>query len=1095
MIRKLYIILSVAALALFPVAALSQDNSTVKGVVKDVDGNPIPGVFVNIQGTSKGVSTDLDGAYTISAPSKATLEFICIGYTTLTIPVGNQSVIDVTLSEDTIMLEETVVVGYGTQRKIDLTGAVEQVGSDVFVARPNANVTQMLEGAIPNLNISLADGKPIRTAEFNVRGTTSIGQGGSALILVDGVEGDPSMLNPDDIASVSVLKDAASSAIYGSRAPYGVVLITTKNASKGRATVSYSNNFTFAKPVVKPQYVTDGYTWAEHFYLGYYNYNGSNPTEMNSIMPFSTAWLSEYRNRRDLGNLGTVVSDGSWRTTEGSYVYFAEGTDWFGLLYRDNSFAQTHNLSVSGSTDKFEYYVSGRIYGYYGLYNSKTNTDDCFSENLRVKVGYQAFPWLKISNNFEQGHRKYNNPFVSGGGNGNIWAQINASAPVCSPFYNPDGTMTEAAAMSVGGFLYGHSKNVYETDYVKNTIALNATFFDKALSINGDFTYKINDYNGLIRLYPDEYSNSPGVISVKESVLSSITRDHKDTKYLATNVFADFTKTLGRHYIKAMVGYNYEQSSSSYLYTYNTDVLSEDVESINLTFGTDKKTINETWSKWRAVGVFTRLNYSFADRYLIQFNGRLDGSSKFPSDERWAFFPSVSVGWRITEEPWLQRLIGKKWLSNAKVRFSYGSLGNSNISPYYYDETFNVKGRSRLLNGTIYRKTSDPDPIPDNLTWETSTTYNGGLDFGFFEDRLTISADTYLRKTVDMFTDGPSIQAVYGADPPKGNYAALSTRGYEISVQWKDGFKLLRKPFNYSIKATLADYVSVVDKYNNATKLIGGSNWPEDYYEGMTIGEVWGFVSNGLWQSQEEIDAAEAGAVAAGQKFYDTLNKMSTDNKLHPGDVKIEDLNGNGYIDRGDKTVDNPGDRRIIGNDEPRYIYSFTISFDWYNFYASVFFQGVGKRDYLTGGDSGMIWGQYNRQYNQIPMWQIGNYWTEENTDAFMPRYSSRMTMFYEVQRRGNTRYMIDASYIRLKNVQVGYNLPEKWIKPLHLSRASIFFSGENLWDWSPMYKHYWGTVDVLGLGTDPENSDSTAGSGGCYPIMASYSFGISLTF
>ncbi len=492
------------------------------------------------------------------------------------------------------------------------------------------------------------------------------------------------------------------------------------------------------------------------------------------------------------------------------------------------------------------------------------------------------------------------------------------------------------------------------------------------------------------------------------------------------------------------------------------------------------------------MGIFFRANYNYDNRYLLQLNGRYDGSSKFPSNERWAFFPSASLGWRISEEPWVKP-IGKKYLSNAKIRFSYGSLGNSNVSPYYYDETLSI-GNSRLLNGAIYRSTTAPSPVPTNLTWEKSTTYNLGADLGFFNDRLTINGDVYLRKTLDMFTDGPSIQAVYGADSPKGNYAELSTRGYEIVVNWKDGYKVGSSMLNYSIKATFSDNKSVIDKFNNDLLYIGGRNKPE-YYPGMTIGEIWGFECNGFWQSQEEIDAAEANARAQGWSHYDELFKTTSSNTLNPGDPKIEDLNGDGHIDRGDQTVGNPGDRRIIGNSNPRYCYSFTISLDWHNFYASVFFQGVGKRDYSTGGDSGMIWGQYNRQYNQIPSWQMGNYWTEDNRDAYMPRYSSRTSLFYEIQRRGTTRYLLDASYIRLKNVQFGYNLPEKWIKPAHISRLSIFFSGENVWDWSPMYKNIRNCVDVLGLGTDPENSDTTAGSGGCYPIMASYSFGINITF
>ena len=1090
MFKKLIII---CLSALLPVMASGQGARVIKGTVKDASGAPLPGAVVLVSGTSNGASTDLDGNYSLNVSSGKTLEFSCIGYATKTVDIGNLSVIDVVLDEDNLMLEETVVVGYGTQRKVDLTGAVDQISSDVFVARPNANVTQMLEGAIPNLNISLADGKPIRTADFNIRGTTSIGQGGSALILVDGVEGDPSMLNPDDIASVSVLKDAASASIYGSRAPYGVVLITTKNAQKGKPVVSYSNNFTFSSPAMKPDYVTDGLTWATMMCEGYFNFNGALPTHMNTMMPFSLSWLNEYRLRHDTGQTGVIVSDGSWRVDPGDYAYFGEGTDWFGILYKKNTFGQTHNISLSGSSNKFDYYISGRIYQYSGLYNSDTNSDRCLSENMRVKVGYQPFSWLKITNNFEQGHRKYNNPFVSSGSAGNIWAVINASAPVCMPFYNPDGTMTNAAAYTVGGFLYGNSTNVYENDYVKNTVGLSAAFLDKSLTFNADATYKWTNSNGYTRKYPDEYSPRPGVMETKSGIVSSFTEDRNIIKYISVNAYADYTKTIKKHYFKAMLGYNYEQRSTNKIHAYNTDLLSEKVENINLTFGTDDKKLSGTWARWRSVGVFTRLNYSYDDRYLVQFNGRYDGSSKFPSNSRWAFFPSVSAGWRLSEEPFVKNNVSKKAISNMKIRFSYGSLGNSNISEYYYDETFGF-GNSRLLNGTKFRKTDSPDPIPDNLTWEKSQTYDVGLDLGFLEDRLTFSGDWYVRKTKDMFTAGPTIQSIYGADAPKGNYAALTTRGFELTLMWKDRFNLASKPFHYSIKATLADYVSRIDKFNNDTGYIGGRNRPE-YYEGMIIGELWGFVCNGLWQDQADIDAAEALARANGADRYDKINQFASNWAIHPGDPKIEDIDGNGYIDRGNQTLSNHGDRTIIGNEQPRWIYGFTIGFDWNNFYGSVFFQGVGKQNYITDGDSGMIWGQYNREYNQIPKWQIGNYWTEENRDAYLPRYSARSDTFYSISRRGNTRYMLDISYIRLKNVQFGYNLPEKWIKPLHMTKASIFFSGENLWDWSPMYKYIKGTVDVLGLHNDPENSDTTAGSGGCYPIMKSYSFGISITF
>ena len=685
MLKKVIIILLFVVL---PFVGFGQGTRVIKGTVKDASGEPLPGAIVLVAGTSNGTSTDLDGNYSLSVPSGKALEFSSIGYVTKTEIIGARSVIDVTLEEDTIMLEETVVVGYGTQRKVDLTGAVDQIGGDVFTARPNANVTQMLEGAVPNLNISLADGKPIRTADFNIRGVTSIGQGGSALILVDGVEGDPSMLNPDDIASVSILKDAASAAIYGSRAPYGVVLITTKNAQKGQPVITYSNNFTFSSPVVKPDYVTDGLLWATMMCEGWYNYNGSLPTHMNLIMPFSLAWLNEYRLRHDTGDTGTVVSDGSWRVDAGNYAYFPEGTDWFGILYKDSAFGQTHNFSLSGSDKKFDYYVSGRVYHYSGLYNSDTNTDKCLSENMRVKVGYQAYPWLRITNNFEQGHRKYNNPIVASGSAGNIWANINSQAPVCMPFYNPDGTMTAAAANSVGGFLYGASTNVYENDYVKNTVGVNTSFFDNTLTVNADATYKWTNSNGYTRKYPDAYSPRPGVFETKSGIVSSFTEDRNIIKYISINAYADYTRTIKKHYFKAMLGYNYEQRSSDKIHAQNTDLLSETVENINLTFGTDDKRLSGSWARWRSVGIFSRINYSYDDRYLIQFNGRYDGSSKFPSNERWAFFPSVSAGWRLSEEPFVKNNISKKAISNIKFRFSYGSLGNSNVREYYYDETF-----------------------------------------------------------------------------------------------------------------------------------------------------------------------------------------------------------------------------------------------------------------------------------------------------------------------------------------------------------------------------------------------------------------------
>ena len=353
------------------------------------------------------------------------------------------------------------------------------------------------------------------------------------------------------------------------------------------------------------------------------------------------------------------------------------------------------------------------------------------------------------------------------------------------------------------------------------------------------------------------------------------------------------------------------------------------------------------------------MNYAFDDRYLLEVNGRYDGSSRFPSDERWAFFPSASVGWRISQEPWWN--VKSEHISNAKVRFSWGSLGNAaGLSNYQYIQTLGISKSDYILDGLRQNYMSSPAALPGNLTWETATTYDIGADLGFFDNRLTVSGDYYIRKTTDMIVNGPTVPDVFGASSPKGNYADMSTYGYELSLEWRDGFDLAGKRFNYSIKGTLADYYSVIDRFNNANKSLSeyaNQSLDKNYYEGMRIGEIWGFVSNGLWQDQASIDAAEAAAKAAGQSYYNPLMQTSKTYKLYPGDIKFEDLNGNGYIDRGQNTVDDPGDRKIIGNEEPRYIYSFTLSADWNNIWVSAFFQGVGKQDWYPSNEASTFWG------------------------------------------------------------------------------------------------------------------------------------------
>lgn len=1081
---------------LFLGVSLSATGQTVdKGIsvtVKVTDkAGAMPGAGILVKGTTNGQITGADGTATLTnvAPD-AVLVVTFVGYQTVEIPVKGRAKVSVTL-EDSLTLDEIVVVGYGTQKKANLTGAVDQVGSETFEGRSNANLTQMLQGQIPNLNLKFKDGRPNSSPSYNIRGTTSIGQGGSALILIDGVEGDPALLNPNDIESVSVLKDAASSAIYGSRAPYGVVLITTKTARQGKPTVSYQANLTFEQPTTIPDYVSNGYTWADHFYKAYYNYNLSNPSGINKTMEFSTAWLAEYQRRNETGNYEVLVSDGSIGTA-GRWLYFIEGEDYIGKLYRNHMTSQTHNISVSGSDDKFDYYVSGRYYGNNGIFDTDVNPESYKILNGRMKMGYKVTPWLRISNNTDISWTKYVMPQTYSEGNGNIWRNIADEGHPCSPIWNPDGTLSHSAVYSVGDYLYGHSNRGYINRQVKTTFAAQAKFLDDRLRLNADFTYRNKDFNTTVKKVKSEFSRYEGVTETISGTQSYLSETIRNYEYLATNEYVEFEDTFaGKHYFKALLGYNYEQETYKNTYSYNDDLLTPDVTNINLAMGIDNRSITGDYYRWRTVGAFARINYAFADRYLIEVNGRYDGSSKFPQRQRWAFFPSVSVGWRLTEEPWFK--VSKDAVSNIKFRASFGALGNSNVGNYAYDETFSFDN-GRIINGAKVRYTSAPAPIPESLTWETAQTLDFGLDMSFLKGRLSFTGDYYIRKTLDMYTVGPTLPDVFGASSPKGNYAEMTTRGYEMTIRWNDSFNLAGKPFNYGLKASLVDYKSIIDKFNNRKKELSTAAYNTNYYAGMVVGEIWGFVSNGLWQNQDEIDAAEAGALAAGQKYYNPLMQTSKTYKLYPGDIKFEDLNGNGYIDRGQNTVDDPGDRKIIGNSEPRYIYSFGIDLEWNNIFLSAFFQGVGKQDWYPSNEASVIWGQYNRPYAQMPKWHLNNYWTEDNPDAYLPRYAGYYAPFYKGTNNANTRYLMDVSYIRLKNLQVGYTLPSKWTDAIRMKKVSIFFSGENLWTWSPMYK-YTRDIDVTANIYGTDSVLSSTGDGFNYPTLRSYSLGLNITF
>ncbi|GEP89802.1 TonB-linked outer membrane protein, SusC/RagA family [Chitinophaga terrae (ex Kim and Jung 2007)] len=1044
-------------------------SHTVNGKVSDEHGQPLPGVSVKIRGTSSGTSTDTKGNFTLNAGANDWLIFSFIGFKNDTVAVGNRTSFQVILKDNVTSLNDLVVVGYGTQKKVNLTGAVSQVTGKVLENRPLPNLSQGLQGVIPNLNLIPGDGKPISSPAYNVRGVTSIGQGGNALILIDGVEGDPSMLNPSDVASVSVLKDASSAAIYGARAAFGVVLITTKTPTKDRTSISVSSNYSSKSPTTVPNMVSNGYEYVKNFYEAWTAWNdySQNPTNINKTQPFSLDYLNAMKAHND---------DPSLPKTElinGNYVYYGN-TDWYDLLYKKHLGATDQNISVSGSSGKASYYVTGRYYGQGGLF--RYNSDDYRMYNLRAKGNIQLFPFLQVYNNTEFSSRDYHNPLNTGEGGG-IWRNLADEGHPSSMLFNPDGTLTQSAAYTVGDFVYGKNGFDFNRRLFRNTTGFIANIYKDQVRLKGDFTVQnTNDNNRRIRV-PVPYSPAPGVTNYVGAATNDLQRVANTTLYTATNIYAEYERNLeGGHYFKILGGLNYEMSTFKGFSTTRNGLVYPDAKDLSLALGSNVTT-DGGYDRWAVMGEFFRLNYSFKDRYLLEVNGRYDGSSKFPSNQRYAFFPSVSAGWRVNKEAFWK--MSPNAISDLKIRGSYGSLGNGNIESYAYQEKLKISQSGRVINGAKNQQTGQPVVLPDGLTWETATTADIGLDLAALNDRITFTGDYYNRVTKNMFTVGQTLPAIFGTDVPKGNYADLKTNGWEISLGWKDKFNVASKPLNYNVTVTLADARTTITKYNNT------NNKLTDWYAGQRYGQIWGYVNDGYWTKDN---------VAYASKMQ-SLFKASNSGQWLPGDIKFKDLNGDSVINKGANTLADHGDLAIIGDSAQHYTFGISLNADWNNFFVGVFFQGVMKQDWWPGSESDVFWGQYNRPYNYMPQSQVGKIWSEDNPDAYFPRYRG-----YTAQNGAGvlnppqSKYLQNAAYIRLRNVQIGYNIPKSWISRAKINAARVYVSAENIWSWSPMYRI---TRDL-----DPESirrsdtiTDSgNSGNGNNYPILKSWNVGLNIT-
>lgn len=1048
-------------------------QQTISGQVVDAENKPLPGATIRVLNTNIGAVADGNGRFSIAAKPGQTLVISYAGFQSQNIVIGNTSTLKVTLAVSASKLDEVVVVGYGSQKRSNITGAVTTVSAKDLEGRVTPNAVKSLQGMMPGVNILPGDGKPSRGAVPVIRGVSnSIGSGGSALVLIDGAEGNLDAINPADIETISVLKDASSAAVYGARGAFGVILVTTKKAAQADIRINYNGSMSSNSRTAVPEVVTDGLTWTNAFLKSYRGALGVDPNGINNVFKFNNAWYEELQRRAADPSLDRVRVNSS-----GQYEYFGN-TDWDKIIYKKNNGSQQHNLNVSGGNDKANFYLSGRLFDQDGIYNA--GNENFRQYNIRAKGELKVKPWLTIGNNLDVSKEKFHQPMVMYDRQ-LIPRQVEQQAYPVTLEKNPDGTWTEAAVyIGWAGFVEGTSYQLNNENTIRNRTNVDVRILPDVLTLRGDFTYSMTRAarDRVENMY--QFYNGPAITGTRNTY-NSLENWRYDTDYIASNLTLDYTPKIGTdHYMKVMVGGNVEDKTYKTQQTYRRGLLYPELPSFSLMDGTFYTTEGGGY-EWGFLGAFFRANYNYKSKYLLELSGRYDGTSKFPTNQQWGFFPSASLGWNIAKENFLK---DASWLNQLKLRGSIGSLGNGLVDPYSYLSTLDINKTSVVINGSQQSYTVAPNLVPTGLTWEKSTTYNAGVDFNAFNNRLEFVFEYYQKYTTDMYTVGPNLPAALGSASPKGNNADMKTRGWELTLGWSDSFDAGGKPFRWGIKGMLWDNETTITKFYNQTGLI------TSYYEGQKLGDIWGFKVLGLFKDQADINSH------VDQSFFNLSNTRIS----MPGDLKFADLNGDGKIDRGNQTLGNYGDLEVIGNTTPRYQYGINLNANWNNIGFSTFLQGVGKRNWYPAIETGYFWGQYNRPYAFLLKAHTGNnIWTEENqnADAYWPRYRAYLAnRTVGPMSLPNDRFLQDISYLRVKNITVNYSMPQTLSKKLGMQAIKFYVTGENLFTFSNLFKVTKNfDPEVIGAGDIDFRSVSGAdGDGYGYPMLKTITFGLNLT-
>ena len=1066
---KVCVTLAVCMALLLNAPSLGAQNSTikVKGVVNDAMGPVIGASIVEKGNTGNGTITDIDGNFSLNVSSNSTLIVSFVGYKAQEIPVAGKTFFTIDLKEDNEMLEEVVVVGFATQKKVNLTGSVGTATAKDIEARPVANAVQALQGVIPGLNISNSGngGELNATKSIDVRGTGTVGKDASGnafssdspLILIDGMEGDLNSINPQDIESISVLKDAAASSIYGSRAPFGVVLVTTKSGKSGRAQINYNMNMRYSTPIKMPD-MANSYEFVNLFDDAEYNGSGKHlytDEYRQFVYDFMTGESDDYI----WGN----GSGGKW-----NYDYSANNVNWLKEYYRNTAPSQEHNVSVSGGSDKMTYYLSANYMTQEGF--MRYGTEDYDRYTITAKISAQLTKALKVDYSNRWVRTDYERPTYM---NDDFYNHILRRARPVRAVYDPNGYLM--SDINYIGVMRDGGRHNEQKDAMAQQLKITVTPL-KNWNIIGEMNIKTdNNWNHWEQFVVySHYKDNP------ENTYTALTSANKDqvseyslkTTYLNPTVYSNYNFSLKeKHNFTVLGGFQAEIMKYRDMEGARTGLVTTDLPVLNLTTDADSYTLKGLYKNWKNAGFFGRINYDYNGKYLVEGNLRYDGSSRFRRGNRWILTPSFSLGWNVARENFWEKLADV--VEVFKLRVSYGELANQNTTSWYPTyQTLGVttNGGKWLQNGALTSVASVPGLISTSLSWEKIKNTNIGFDFGALNNRLTGSFDYFWRKTKNMVGPGVELPAILGATVPSTNNTDLTTFGWELSIGWRDKVGEL----GYGVKLNISDNQTRIDKYPNPTNSLS------KYMAGELTGDIYGYTTIGIAKTQEEMDAHIASLPKGGQ--------TAIGSKWEAGDIMYADINGDGKIDNGSNTLDDMGDLKKIGNNTPRFRTGITLDAQWKGFDFSMFWQGVLKRDFDPGENSMVFWGTTGSgQWWSTSFKDHMDYFRAEDTasplganvNAYYPR-----PLFNNKNHKTQTAYLQNAAYMRLKNLQLGYTLPKSLINKIGLQNVRVYVSGENLL-----------TITGLSDTMDPETAGIGKQGGTVYPLSRVYSFGLSVNF